>query len=207
MAVNTAMTAAGTPPAAGFLSAPVPTHEVDRLYADDIESQGYVAHLTRLWAHSPAALEGIADLLGLVVGEAGLSYRQRALLVSAAASAMSDSYCSLAWGARLASASDPGTAAEVVGGGSSLSPEDRVLATWARKVVRDPNATTVADVDELRALGFDDPQIFALTVFVALRVAFATVNDALGAAPDAKLADRVPAAVRDRVTFGRAVAR
>ena len=198
--------AAGTIPAAGFLSGPVLTEEVARLYAENLGGQGYVANLTRLWAHSPAALDAITDLLGLAVAEAGLGYPHRALLVSAAASAMSDSYCSLAWGTRLASATDARTAAEVVGGGSDLAPDERVLVNWARRVVRDPNGTLPAHVDELRALGFDDRQIFALTLFVALRVAFSTVNDALGAAPDAELARSVPTAVRDRVVFGRPVA-
>jgi hypothetical protein len=38
---------------------------------------------------------------------------------------------------------------------------------------------------------------------VALRQAFSTVNDALGAQPDSELVDRVPAEVRQAVTFGR----
>ena len=47
---------------------------------------------------------------------------------------------------------------------------------------RDPNSTTAADVQSLRDAGFDDGQIFAISVFVALRIAFSIVNDALGAA-------------------------
>jgi alkylhydroperoxidase family enzyme len=203
MTVTMPEAAAGAIPAAGFLSGPAPAPEVDELYDEDLEGQGYVAHLTRLWAHSPATLTTFSDLLGLVVHEAGLTFRQRALLVSATASAMSDAYCSLAWGAKLASAADAATAAEVLGGGSRLSSHDRVLVDWARKVVRDPNSTTPSDVEALRSLGFDDRQIFALTVYIGLRVTFSTVNDALGAAPDAELAERVPDVVRDQVTFGR----
>ena len=41
------------------------------------------------------------------------------------------------------------------------------------------------------------------TAFVAFRLAFSTVNDALGAAPDKRLADDAPHAVRDAVSFGR----
>ena len=40
-------------------------------------------------------------------------------------------------------------------------------------------------------------------LFVALRLAFSTVNDALGAAPDRELTERAPAPVRAAVTFGR----
>ena len=78
-----------------------------------------------------------------------------------------------------------------------------MLAAWARRVALTPGAVTPADVDQLRDAGFDDPTIFAITLFVALRVAFSTVNDALGARPDRELVDLVPAAVRDAVTFGR----
>jgi alkylhydroperoxidase family enzyme len=80
------------------------------------------------------------------------------------------------------------------------------MAAWARKVARDPNATTPADVAELRDAGLDDGQIFAITAFVALRLAFSSINDALGAQPDAQLAQSLPAAVRDAVTYGRPVA-
>lgn len=58
-------------------------------------------------------------------------------------------------------------------GATTLPVQDRGtgLARWAQAVSRDANATTVADVEGLRAAGFDDAQIFAITCFVALRVA------------------------------------
>ena len=70
-------------------------------------------------------------------------------------------------------------------------------------MVGDPNGVTAEDVEELRQAGFDDGQVFSVTLFVALRLAFSTVNDALGAPPDAELVGRAPAAVRTAVTFGR----
>ena len=204
MTTPTLEVAAGVTPVAAFLTDPDVTDDVARMYAADLRDQGYVAHLTRLWAHSPAAMTAMAQFLGLSVDEAGLTFRQRALLVSACASTMSDSYCSLAWGAKLSSAAGEDIAADVLAGNdSSLPREERVLSTWARRMVRNPNATTQFHVAELREAGFDDRQIFALTVFVALRLAFSTVNDTLGAAPDAELADRVPPGVRSAVTFGR----
>ena len=54
----------------------------------------------------------------------------------------------------------------------------------------------------MRVAGFDDRQVMAITLFVTLRQAFSTVNDALGAEPDAELLERVPAALREAVTFG-----
>ena len=191
-------------PAAGFLPDPPPSEAVDRMYAADLDAQGYVAHLTRLWATCPEALHLLSQTLGLAGHLGGLDYRQRQLLITAGASAMGDSYCSLAGGGRLAAAATSETAAAVIGGATeTLSASDAALVSWARRMARDPNATTQADVDELRTLGFDDGQVFAVTLYVALRLAFATVNDTLGAAPDPELAERVPPAVLDAVSFGR----
>jgi alkylhydroperoxidase family enzyme len=80
------------------------------------------------------------------------------------------------------------------------------MAAWARKVATDPNATTLADIQALRDAGLDDGQIFAITSFVAFRLAFSTINDSLGAQPDAQLARSVPQEVREAVTYGRPVA-
>ena len=80
------------------------------------------------------------------------------------------------------------------------------MAAWARKVATNPNATTPADVQALRDTGLGDGQIFAITAYVALRLAFSTINDSLGAQPDAELAQSLPREVREAVTYGRPVA-
>ena len=49
------------------------------------------------------------------------------------------------------------------------------------------------------------PRSFAITVFIALRIAFSTVNDALGTGPDAAFRSTAPEAVLDAVTFGRPI--
>ncbi|HZJ04503.1 MAG TPA: hypothetical protein VFD59_03420 [Nocardioidaceae bacterium] len=58
---------------------------------------------------------------------------------------------------------------------------------------REPNTTDPHDVQKLREAGYDDAQILAITTFVTLRVAFSTVNDALGAGPDSALGETAPA--------------
>jgi hypothetical protein len=79
------------------------------------------------------------------------------------------------------------------------------MARWARRIARDPGRTSVADVAELRQAGFSDSDIFAMTAFVALRVAFSTVNDALGVRPDGEFRSEAPTAVLDAVTYGRPI--
>jgi uroporphyrinogen decarboxylase len=62
---------------------------------------------------------------------------------------------------------------------------------------------TAADVEALRIAGLSEREIFEATVFAAFRMAFSTVNDALGARPDWQLAQAAPRPVRKAVTFGR----
>ena len=191
-------------PSAGFLGAPPPSADAQRLYDNDVDGLGYVMNSSTLWAYDPAALDGLSDLLGHVVRAGSLTLRQRAILITSCASALGDSYCSLAWGTKLAAEAGDGLAASVLRGDDDvLDGAEQALARWARQIARDPNATAATDVQQLRDAGFDDAQIFAITVFVALRVAFSSVNDALGAQPDWQLAGAVPEAVRNAVTFGR----
>lgn len=192
-------------PSASFLAVPPTSAEVQALYDDDLADDGYVMNLSRVWAYQPGTQRGLLELMGQATEAGALSFRQRAILVAACASAMGDSYCSLAWGGRLAGEAGDDVAASVLRGeDDGLEESERALARWARQVSRDPNGTTMADVEGLRAAGLDDAQIFAVTCFVALRIAFSTVNDALGARPDRELVDKAPRPVREAVAFGRA---
>ncbi len=190
----------------GFVDTPEASDAATRLFEEDMADIGYVMNASRLWAYQANAVDGLFALMKTAATLGELSFRQRGVLVTACASSLGDSYCSLAWGAKLAGAADPETAASVLlGSDERLDDAEQALAAWARKVARDPNATTVADVQKLRGAGFSDRQIFAVTLYVALRIAFSTVNDALGVRPDAELREVVPRPVLDAVTWGRAI--
>jgi uncharacterized peroxidase-related enzyme len=192
--------------ATGFLSTPEPTAEARLLFDEDIAEVGYVMNISRLWAYQPALLNGLFDLMRETMSEHKLTFRQRAILVAACASAFGDSYCALAFGSKLAVVTDADTASGVLRGeDGSLTSSEQAMAGWARKVARDPSHTTAADVQALRDAGHSDPQIFAITTFVALRIALSTVNDALGVGPDATFRSAAPEAVLDAVTFGRPI--
>jgi uncharacterized peroxidase-related enzyme len=191
-------------PDEGFLQVPHSTDAVQALYDSDVEDLGYVMNASKVWANQPETHDALFDLINQVVETGGLTYRQRGILITALASTLNDSYCSLAWGKNLADEAGPDLSGSVLrGDDNGLEPAERALARWARQVTRDPNSTNATDVEALRDAGYDDAQIFAITAFVALRIAFSTVNDALGARPDRALADAVPAPVRDAVTYGR----
>jgi uncharacterized peroxidase-related enzyme len=189
-----------------FLGAAAPSAGARRLFDADVADRGYVMNASRIWAHRPAAFEALFGLLREIASTAGLGMRERGILVAACASTLGDSYCALAWGERLATAAGPATAAAVLrGGDEGLTPGERAMAGWARKVTSDPNGTSATDVQALRDAGYGDDKIFAITTFVALRLAFSTVNDALGARPDAAFRSTAPRALLDAVDFGRPI--
>jgi alkylhydroperoxidase family enzyme len=191
-----------------LLREPEPTPEAKALFDDDVEELGFVMNATRLWAHQPSSLVELFALASRVLAGQGLSFRDRGIVVLACASTIHDSACSVAWGHKISSVADAGTIIGVLrGDDSGLTDRERALAEWTRKVVRDANATTGADVSAVRAVGFTDEQIFAITVYAGLRLAFATVNDALGVTPDAAYRTLLPAEVLDVVTYGRPVDR
>jgi uncharacterized peroxidase-related enzyme len=188
----------------GFLELPVVTAEAQAIFDEDVAEDGYVMNVSKLWAYNANVLTGLFDLMRQAITDQDLSFRRRGILVAACASTLGDSYCSIAWGSKLAGVSDPEMAAAVLrGSDEGLADDERALAAWARKVAKDPNGTTAEDLEDLRSAGFTDAQIFAVTSFVALRIAFSTVNDSLGVGPDVALRSSAPAAVVDAVAYGR----
>src|ERR1700678_3719586 len=183
-----------------FLQEPPVSPQVQALYDEDLEDGDYVWNVSRLWAHQPDTIRQLFGLMSEAFAPSGLTFRQRGILVTAAASALGDAYCSLAWGGKLAKAGDAAVAAGVLNGSDAgLTGQEKDMPAWPRQVARAPNATTPADIQALRDSGLDDGHIFAIPVFVALRLAFSTINDSLGAAPDAQLAESLPQRVREAV--------
>ena len=191
-----------------FIAAPEDSTDTAHLYRSSAESHGFVMNLTRAWAWRTDVFESFAALRSQLTTKSSLSKREQAVIVCATAATLRDSYCSLAWGKTLAAEAGADLAAAVIGSSAhdGLSARDQALAEWARKVVANPNATSSQDVSALQAAGFTEKEIFEATVFIAFRLAFSTVNDALGVKPDWELAESVPKEVRAAVTFGRPAA-
>jgi uncharacterized peroxidase-related enzyme len=191
-----------------FLQSPAESEAAARLYQSDLEELGFVMNASRLWAWRPEVSEAFTAARTALTRSSSLSKRELGVLVCATAATLGDSYCSLAWGRRLANAADAPTAAAVLLDlpAAGLTVRERALQAWARKVVEDPNATRLEDVEDLRSAGFSDQEIFDLTTLIAFRLAFSTVNDALGARPDREVAAAAPPEVRAAVTFGRPIA-
>jgi uncharacterized peroxidase-related enzyme len=187
-----------------FLSDPPVLAPVSAVYEESVASDGYVPNYVRLWCWRPEILEAFSKLRADLLADSTLSAREVAVMVASTASALGDSYCSLAWGEKLADLSDGETAANVIhGADTGLSEREAALMAWSRAVVNDPNATTESGVGRLRDAGLSEREIFEATAWIGFRLGFSTINDALGAEPDTQLVERVPAPVREAVSFGR----
>lgn len=191
-----------------FVSPPPEGEGLDRIYRSSVESQGFLMNLTLAWGWRPEVFEGFAALRAQLTNDSALTKRDLSVLVSATAAAIGDSYCALAWGTTLAREASAPVASAVLKNQRPelLDTRDRALAEWARKVARDPNGTLATDVSDLREAGLTEREIVEATIFVAFRIAFSTVNDALGVNPDWQLAAAAPPEVVQAVDFGRPVA-
>lgn len=188
-----------------FLPDPPHSAAVQAAYDQDRASDGYVNNNTRLWSYRPDVSDQFVELRSSLMDGSSLSERELAVLLVASVAVRADSYCALAWGARLATMADDEAAVAVLTGGSaqSLTVREIALARWARTVAADANATTAEDVAQLRDAGLTAKEIFEATAYVAFRLAFSTVDNALGAEPDLQLAQSAPPGVREAVSFGR----
>jgi uncharacterized peroxidase-related enzyme len=199
-------TSSDRPQTGQFLAPAEVTSAAQAIFEDDLEELGFVMNVSRLWAYRPDIGTSLFALMAEALSGGALTRRDGALLVAATASTLGDSYCSVAWGTKLAAIAGPAVAAGVLrGDDQALSPAEQAMTAWARMVARDANAVTADDVQPLRAAGFSEASIFAMTTFVALRIAFSTVNDALGVCPDAEYHAMAPPAVLAAITYGRPI--
>lgn len=78
------------------------------------------------------------------------------------------------------------------------------MASFARKVALDAASITAGDVDDLRAHGLDDGEIFDVAATAAGRAFFTKVLDALGVEAEPSFST-LGAALTESLTVGRAI--
>jgi uncharacterized peroxidase-related enzyme len=82
-------------------------------------------------------------------------------------------------------AGDGGDEAAAAGAGeTALSPADRAMLAYARKLTLTPRAVTAADVEALRAAGFDDAAILTIAQVVGFFNYYNRLSDGLGIDPE-----------------------
>jgi alkylhydroperoxidase family enzyme len=163
--------------------------------ASDREMFGFTPNLNRLFARRPVAYAAWKQLNGSI--KETMDLRRYELATVAAAGELRSSYCSLAHGKVLYDrfGFKPG---------DPVSDEERAVQELARKVAADATAVTQADIDELRAFGLSEDEVFDVVLAAAARSFFSKMLDGLGVAPDAEFRE-LPDDVREPLTVGRAI--
>jgi alkylhydroperoxidase family enzyme len=186
-----------------FLDEPEADATVQAAYAANADDAGYLMNYAHAWAWRQDATNAFFTARKLVAGATTLSAGEIAVVNAAVAGARKDPACSLAWGTKLAAQVGPAVAANVLRGSTEgLSGREAALSVWVARVAADPNATSAADVADLRAAGFDDREIAEATMLAVFRLAFTAFNSALGVVTDAELVAAAPPEVRQAVVYG-----
>jgi uncharacterized peroxidase-related enzyme len=118
------------------------------------------------------------------------------------------SYCSLAHGKVLCDQVFDAAAVTAIMNDAPAAPiqsNERAMMAFAEKVALNAERITNADVDELRAHGYNDTEIFDIAATAAARCFFSKLLDALGVQADASFHELDPN-LREALTVGRQVA-
>lgn len=177
---------------------------VAAMYRRQQASWGYVPNYAKVFCHRPEIMARWAQLLAEI--KRPMDLRRFELATFAAAHELRNTACALAHGRRLRDfVSDDDLLAVAAGRpAADLSEAEQALTRFARLVARDASRVTRDHVDELRAAGFTDAEVFDIAAAAAGRAFFTKLLDALGVLADAPLSG-VPAALRAALVVGRPV--
>jgi uncharacterized peroxidase-related enzyme len=136
------------------------------------EKSGFVPNVFRALARRPAELRAFLDYHdALMDSDAGLSKAERELVVVATSGANHCTYCIVAHGAILRlRTKDPEIADRVAGNpwGVELSRRERAIVDLALLIATDSAALTEAELDDARAAGLTDDEIWDVGAITAL---------------------------------------
>jgi uncharacterized peroxidase-related enzyme len=136
------------------------------------EKSGFVPNVFRALARRPAELRAFLDYHDALMEKSdGLSKAERELVVVATSGANSCTYCVVAHGAILrVRTKDPEIADRVATNPWSveLSPRERAIVDLALLVATDSAALTDAELDDARAAGLSDDEIWDVGAITAL---------------------------------------
>lgn len=167
---------------------------------------GFVPNHTKLFSLRPEVNAAWAGLVGSV--RAHMDLRRYELVTLAAARALGSSYCSLAHGTVLQERVLEAKQLEAITrdrASAGLQPVEVAIMDFAEHVVTDAPSVTATEVQNLRAHGLSDAEIFDVAAVAAARCFFSTLLDALGAEPDSVYAERLDGTLLEQLTVGRAI--
>jgi uncharacterized peroxidase-related enzyme len=178
---------------------------VAALYQRQQAAWGYVPDYATVFCHRPEVMARWAALLAEI--RRPMDARRFELVTLVAAHELRHSACSLAHGHRLREFHGDADVAAIAEGRASgqLTQAEDAMLRFARQIARDASRVSQAQVDELKALGFSDAELFDIAAVAAGRAFFTKLLDALGVQADAPLL-ALDGALRDTLTVGRPIA-
>lgn len=176
--------------------------EVRAMYERQQASWGYVPNYAKVFSHRPEVLARWGRLLAEI--RRPMDARRFELVTFAAAYELRNSACALAHGKALTRFFPPAAVQAMAEGGDvpRLSPAERAMMDFSRKVARDATTITQTDIDELRSCGLSDPEIFDIVATSAGRAFFTKLLDGLGVLGDSPF-EAMDADLRNALTVGR----
>ncbi len=177
---------------------------VREMYAEEQADWGYVPDYARVFCYRPEVMARWGELLREI--RRPVDPRRMELATFAAAHELRHSPCSLAHGAALAKLIGKQAVLAIAAGREDevLDAADAAVLRYARQVARDASKITAADIDELRAHGLGDDEIFDIAANSASRCFFTKLLDAVGADADSALM-RLDPELRDALIVGRPI--
>ncbi|HET7526054.1 MAG TPA: hypothetical protein VFK10_08950 [Burkholderiaceae bacterium] len=176
---------------------------VTAMYLRQQSAWGYVPNYAKVFSHRPEVLARWGQLLAEI--KRPMDKRRFELVTFAAAHELGNTACTLAHGKKLREFfSDDDIVAIAADCLGALSCAEQAMVRFARRVVRDAANVTSAQVDELKAQGFSDAEVFDIAATAAGRAFFAKLLDALGVEPDSPFLE-LEAALRVPLTVGRPI--
>lgn len=155
------------------------------MYADDIDTDGFVFSHTQAMAVNPEAHAAFESLIRAIVPSIGLRVYEAATL--GAARALGSTHCLLAHGRKSLRAGildEHDLAAFADGDDHGFSPAERAVVDYAARMSTDPASMTDDDGRALRDAGYSDRQIVDITLAAAARNYFSRALLALAVPVD-----------------------
>lgn len=162
-------------------------------YDRDLANLGYVANLTQAFSLRPEVFVAWKTLIASIRDDMDL--RRFELATVAAAAALRCRYCVAAHTAVLETKFYSREQLETIAAdfrAAGLDPVDVAIMAFAEKVALHAYRMTPGDIDELRASGLSDRDIFNVALTAAARSFFSKTLDAAGAHPDDAYASTAP---------------
>lgn len=160
------------------------TGDTAAIYAEDIESMGYVPSHTRVMAVNPEAYRAWENLIGTIARP--MDKRRYELITLAAAGAIGSEACRLAHGRKSLNYIDEQELVRIASNfrDAGLSAAEVTMMEFAEKLSTDSASMTDADAARLRDLGFSDREIVDIALVASARNYFSRALHALGVEPD-----------------------